>query len=140
MFLISVEFIISWRLNSKLCYKLQQKIFHKCSNAKVNASFITLIYPLNKVKFKLSKSRTSGDFIGHHRNIKRYVIKNKAKRFILVIDNASFHVSRKTVKFIDFSAASFIRGPNFFVSCTLPFVSLSVAGQLLIFSSYSYYT
>jgi hypothetical protein len=69
----------------------QQKIFHKGSNAKVNA-LITLIYPLNKVKFKISKSRTSKDFINHLRSIKHYVKKNEIKRFILVIYNASFHV------------------------------------------------
>lgn len=74
-----------------------KNILHEGSNTKINASFITLIYPLNNVKLKLSKSRTSGDFIGHLRSVKRYVIKNKVKRFILVIDNASFHVSRKTV-------------------------------------------
>ncbi len=78
----------------------QQKIFHKGSNAKVNA-FITLTYPLNKVKFKISKSRTSGDFIDHLRSIKRYVKNNEIKRFILVIDNASFHVSRKTKQFVE---------------------------------------
>ena len=78
----------------------QQKIFHKGSNAKVNA-FITLIYPLNKVKFKISKSRTSKDFINHLRSIKRYVKTNKVKRFILVMDNASFHVSRKTKQFVE---------------------------------------
>jgi transposase len=78
----------------------QQKIFHKGSNAKVNA-FITLIYPLNKVKFKISKSRTSKDFINHLRSIKCYVKTNKVKRFILVMDNASFHVSRKTKQFVE---------------------------------------
>ncbi len=78
----------------------QQKIFHKGSNAKVNA-LITLIYPLNKVKFKISKSRTSNDFIDHLISIKHYVIKNKIKRFILVTDNASFHVSRKTKQFVE---------------------------------------
>jgi transposase len=78
----------------------QQKIFHKGSNAKINA-FITLIYPLNKVKFKISKSRTSKDFINHLRSIKYYVKTNKVKRFILVTDNASFHISRKTQQFIE---------------------------------------
>jgi transposase len=78
----------------------QQKIFHKGLNAKINA-FITLIYPLNKIKFKISKSRTSNDFVNHLRSIKRYVIKNKVKRFILVMDNASFHVSRRTKQFIE---------------------------------------
>jgi hypothetical protein len=78
----------------------QQKIFYKGSNAKINA-FITLIYPLNKVKFKISKSRTSNDFIDYLRSIKHYVKKNKIKRFIMVIDNASFHVSRKTKQFVE---------------------------------------
>jgi transposase len=78
----------------------QQKIIHNGANGKVNA-FITLLYPLNKVKFKISKSRTSQDFIDHLRNVKRYVKSNRVKRFILVIDNASFHVSRKTKYFLN---------------------------------------
>jgi transposase len=78
----------------------QQRIFYKGSNAKINA-FITLTYPLNKVKFKLSKSRTSYDFTDHLRSIKHYVKKNEIKRFILVIDNASFHLSRRTKQFVE---------------------------------------
>ena len=78
----------------------QQKILHKGSNAKINA-FITLLYPSNKIKFKISKSRTSTDFIDHLRNIGDNIKKNKIKRFILVTDNASFHVSKKTKQFIE---------------------------------------
>ena len=78
----------------------QQKIFHKVSNRKINA-FITLLYPSNKIKFKISKSRTSNDFIDHLRSIGNYVKNNKIKRFILVTDNASFHVSKKTKQFIE---------------------------------------
>jgi hypothetical protein len=78
----------------------QQKIYHKGSNRKINA-FITLPYPSNKIKFKISKSRTSADFINHLRSIGDYVKDNKIKRFILVTDNASFHVSRKTKQFIE---------------------------------------
>ncbi|MGC2680718.1 MAG: transposase, partial [Candidatus Nitrosopolaris sp.] len=78
----------------------QQKVFHKGSNIKINAC-ITLLYPSNKIKFKISKSRTSTDFIDHLRNIGDYVKKNKIKRFILVTDNATFHVSRKTKQFIE---------------------------------------
>jgi len=78
----------------------QQKILHKGSNAKINA-FITLLYPSDKIKFKISKSRTSTDFIDHLRNIGDYIKKNKIKRFILVTDNASFHVSKKTKQFIE---------------------------------------
>ena len=78
----------------------QQKILHDGANKKINA-FITLLYPLNKVKFKISKSRTSQDFIDHVKSIKRYVKNNRVKHFILVIDNASFHVSRKTKYFFN---------------------------------------
>ena len=77
----------------------QQKIFHKGSNRKINA-FITLLYPSDKIKFKITKSRTSTDFTDHLRNIGSYIKKNNIKRFILVTDNASFHVSRQTKQFI----------------------------------------
>ena len=78
----------------------QQKILHKGSNDKVNA-FITLFYPLNGIKFTTSKTRNSTDFINHLKSIKRYVLKRSIKRFILVIDNASFHVSKKTKQYIE---------------------------------------
>ena len=78
----------------------QQEILHNGANKKINA-FITLLYPSNKVKFKISMSRTSNDFIDHIRSIKRYVRINKLNRFILVIDNASFHISRKTRHFLN---------------------------------------
>ncbi len=78
----------------------QQKILHKGSNDKVNV-FITLLYPLNGIKFNTSKTRNSNDFINHLNSIKRYVLKRSIKRFILVIDNASFHVSKKTKQFIE---------------------------------------
>ena len=73
----------------------QQKVLHKGTNDKVNA-FITLLYPYNGIKFNTSRTRNSDDFINHLKNIKRYVLKRSIKRFILVIDNASFHVSKKT--------------------------------------------
>ena len=78
----------------------QQKILHKGSNDKVNA-FITLLYPLNGIKFNTSKTRNSNDFINHLKSIKRYVRKRNVKRFIIVIDNASFHVNKKTKQFIE---------------------------------------
>ena len=79
----------------------QQKILHKGSNDKVNV-FITLLYPLNGIKFITSKTRnSSNDFINHLNNIKRYVLKRSIKRFILVIDNASFHLSNNTKQFIE---------------------------------------
>ena len=78
----------------------QQSILHSGSKSKVNV-FITLFYPLNGIKFTTSKTRNSNDFICHLNSIKRYVLKRSIKRFILVIDNASFHVSKKTKQFIE---------------------------------------
>ena len=78
----------------------QKKILHKGSKKKVNV-FITLLYPMNGIKFTTSKTRNSNDFINHLNSIKRYVLKRSIKRFILVIDNASFHVSKKTKQFIE---------------------------------------
>ena len=72
----------------------QQKIFHKGTNDKINA-FITLLYPYNGIKFNTGKTRNSNDFINHLKNIKRYVLKRNVKRFILVMDNASFHVVKR---------------------------------------------
>lgn len=79
----------------------QQKILHKGSGDKVNA-FITLLYPYNGIKFNTTgKTRNSDDLINHLRNIKRYVRKRSVKRFILVLDHASFHVSKKTRRYIE---------------------------------------
>jgi hypothetical protein len=48
----------------------QQKILHKGSNDKVNV-FITLLNPLNGIKFNTSKTtRNSNDFINHIKSIK----------------------------------------------------------------------
>jgi hypothetical protein len=73
----------------------QQKVLHKGTNDKVNA-FITLLYPLNKIKFNTGKTRNSNDFINHLKNIKRYAPKKSIRQCILSIDNASFHASKKT--------------------------------------------
>jgi transposase len=78
----------------------QKKILHKGSNDKVNV-FITLLYSMNGIKFTTSKTRNSQDFKNHLNSIKRYVLKRSIKRFILVIDNASFHISKKTKQFIE---------------------------------------
>lgn len=78
----------------------QKEIIHKGTKEKVNA-FVTLLYPYNGIKFNTSKTRNSKDFINHLRNIKRYVLKRSIKRFILVIDNASFHVSKKTKRYME---------------------------------------
>ena len=39
--------------------------------------------------------------VEHLRSIRNYIKKDKIKRFILITDNASFHVSRKTKQFVE---------------------------------------
>ena len=78
----------------------QQKVLHKGTKDKVNA-FITLLYPNNGIKFNTGKTRNSDDFINHLKNIKGYVLKRSVKPFILIIDNASFHVSKKTRQYVE---------------------------------------
>lgn len=78
----------------------QQKVLHRGTNDKVNA-FITLLYPLDKINFNTGKTKNSDDFINHLKNIKKYVLKRNVKRFILIIDNASFHVSKKTRQYVE---------------------------------------
>ena len=74
----------------------QQKILHKGSKNKVNV-FITLLYPLNGIKFTTSKTRNNTDFINHLKSIRRYVRKRNVKRFILAIDNIHHFVSARKV-------------------------------------------
>ncbi|CAN5614877.1 hypothetical protein BH23THE1_BH23THE1_32750 [soil metagenome] len=58
----------------------QQKILYKgTNNDKVNA-LITLLYPLNKIKFNTGKTRNSSDdFINHLKVSKRHVLKRSVK-------------------------------------------------------------
>jgi len=99
----------------------QQKILHKGSNDKVNA-FITLLYPLNRIKFNTSKTRRSNDFINHLKSIKRYVRKRGVKRFIIVIDNASFHVSKKTKQYMERQSEDWLT--VLFLPTRAPFLNL----------------
>ena len=106
----------------------QQKILHKGSNDKVNV-FITLLYPLlNGIKFNTSKTRNSNDFINHLYSIKRYVLKRSIKRFILVIDNASFHVSKKTKQYMK-KQSYWLTGPISTNTCTIPEYSRNKSKQ-----------
>ena len=60
----------------------QQKILHKGFNDKVNV-FITLLYPMNGIKFTTSKTRNSNDFKNHLKNIKRYVPREVSRDLFL---------------------------------------------------------
>ncbi len=48
-----------------------------------------------------TRNSSNNDFINHIKKIKRYVLKRNVKRFILVMDNALFHASKKTKRYIE---------------------------------------
>jgi hypothetical protein len=54
------------------------------------------VFDIEDLKFR---THELADFIDHLTNVKRYLKRNRVKRFILVIDNVSFHISRKTKYF-----------------------------------------
>ena len=78
----------------------QQKILHKGSNDKVNV-FITLLYPLNGIKFTTSKTRNSNDFINHLNSIKRYVPQEKYQEIYSCNRQCIISCSKKTKQFIE---------------------------------------
>ena len=84
----------------------QQKILHKGSKKKVNV-FITLLYPLNGIKFNTSKTRNSSDFIHHLNSIK--ICKKKEhqeihtcnRQCIISCKQKDKTIYRKTIKLVN---------------------------------------
>jgi transposase len=56
------------------------------------------VFDIEDLKFR---THELADFIDHLTNVKRYLKRKRVKRFILVIDNVSFHISRKTKYFLN---------------------------------------
>jgi hypothetical protein len=56
------------------------------------------VFDIEDLKFR---THELADFIDHLTNVKRYLKRIRVKRFILVIDNVSFHISRKTKYFLN---------------------------------------
>lgn len=56
------------------------------------------VFDIEDLKFR---THELADLIDHLTNVKRYLKRNRVKRFILVIDNVSFHISRKTKYFLN---------------------------------------
>src|SRR5918999_592153 len=91
----------------------QQKILHKGSKKKVNV-FITLLYPLNGIKFNTSKTRNSSDFIHHLNSIE--ICKKKEhqeihtcnRQCIISCKQKDKTIYRKTIKLVNSIVKAFI--------------------------------
>ena len=71
----------------------QQKIEHNGSRKKFSA-YISMLWPDQKLMYDFYDVMNSNNTINHLENLKKYVMKIRWKRLILIWDNASFHISR----------------------------------------------
>lgn len=80
----------------------QQKIRHNGSRKKFSI-YISMLWPnrQQKLLYDFYDRMDSTNTINHLENLKMYVMKNGWKRIVLVWDNASFHISKMTRKYIN---------------------------------------
>jgi DDE superfamily endonuclease len=71
----------------------QQKIEHNGSRNKFS-TYISMLWPDQKLMYNFYDVMNSNNTIDHLENLRKYVMKIRWKRLILIWDNASFHVSR----------------------------------------------
>ena len=71
----------------------QQKIEHNGSRKKFSV-YISMLWPDKKLMYDFYDVMNSNNTINHLENLRKYVMKIRWKRLILIWDNASFHVSR----------------------------------------------
>ena len=79
----------------------QQKIEHTGSREKFSA-YISMVWPEEKLMYNFYDEMNSINTIDHLENLKSYTMKNGLwKRLILIWDNASFHVSKMVMDYIN---------------------------------------
>ncbi len=71
----------------------QQRIEHTGSRKKFSA-YISMVWPDQKLMYDFYDVMNSDNTIDHLEKIRKYVMKIRCKRLILIWDNASFHISR----------------------------------------------
>lgn len=80
----------------------QQKIRHNDGRKKFSI-YISMLWPdqQQKLLYDFYDRMDSTNTINHLENLKIYVMQNGWKRIVLVWDNASFHISKMTRKYIN---------------------------------------
>ena len=71
----------------------QHKIEHNGSRKKFSV-YISMLWPDQKLMYDFYDVMNSNNTINHLENLKKYVMKIRWKRLILIWDNASFRISR----------------------------------------------
>lgn len=77
----------------------QLKIEHNGSRNRFS-TYISMLWPDQKLMYDFYDEMNSINTIDHLENLRKYVIKSKWKRLVLIWDHASFHVSKMTNDYI----------------------------------------
>lgn len=79
----------------------QQRIEHDGSRNKFSA-YISMVWPEEKLMYNFYDEMNSINTIDHLENLKLYIMKNgRWKRLILIWDNASFHLSKTVMDYVN---------------------------------------
>ncbi|HET7284468.1 MAG TPA: transposase [Nitrososphaeraceae archaeon] len=78
----------------------QQKIEHNGSRRKFSA-YISMVWPDEKLIYDFYDEMDSATTINHLDNLQLHLMKNDWKRLILIWDNASYHVSKIMLDYIN---------------------------------------
>ena len=80
----------------------QQKIEHNGSRRKFSAAYISMVWPDEKLMtYDFYDEMDSTTTINHLDNLQLHLMKNDWKRLILIWDNASYHVSKIMLDYIN---------------------------------------
>jgi transposase len=69
-------------------------------NRRINV-FITAFWPSKRLRYSVYRRRRSLEFTKHLQSVLRYMRRKGYRRLILIMDNASFHLSRTTRRFLE---------------------------------------
>lgn len=69
-------------------------------NKRINI-FITMLWPSKKALYNIRKKRRSREFKEHLTSLLRYMDRHRVEKLILIMDNATTHRSRETVRFLE---------------------------------------
>jgi hypothetical protein len=78
----------------------QYKIEHNGSRKRFSA-YISMLWPDQKLMYDFYDKMNSINTIDYLENLRKYIIKSKWKRLILIWDHASFHISKMTNDYIN---------------------------------------
>ena len=78
----------------------QQKIKHNGSRKRFSM-YISMLWPEQNLLYDFYDRSNSANTIHHLENLKMYLKRNGWRRIVLVWDNASYHISKITIEYIN---------------------------------------